>query len=143
MRWTVVALGFVATLAAHAFASPAQAQAPSTQISYTRLVSLIEGGQVRELVFEGRDAYATLRSHESFESRLPHEALIAPLTEKLMAKGVEVVARPPRDDVPSVLAVILNWLPLVGIWVLFWLGTGRPLWRLTHQLERLLVSRDA
>ena len=44
------------------------------------------------------------------------------LVERLNKKGVKITARPPEEDVPSILGVLVNWFPmllLIGVWVFF------------------------
>ena len=44
------------------------------------------------------------------------------LVERLTKKGVKITARPPEEDVPSILGVLVNWFPmllLIGVWIFF------------------------
>ena len=47
---------------------------------------------------------------------------IRKLVERLMDQGVEVQARPADEEMPALLAVLINWFPmllLIGVWIFF------------------------
>ena len=62
----------------------------------------------------------------SFRDKSSNFTTVAPddpnLVERLTKKGVKITAKPPEEDVPSILGVLVNWFPmllLIGVWVFF------------------------
>lgn len=65
---------------------------------------------------------------------LPHAHVIPGLTDRLLAKGVTIGARS-DDDVPSLLSVAANWLPLLIFYRVFYVLFARPVLTLARQIE--------
>ena len=68
--------------------------------------------------------------------------MVPALTDRLMAKGVRVAARPaPEEDpaFPSLANALINWAPFIFVYTLFFIGLwflmARPMLKVVRQLE--------
>jgi hypothetical protein len=67
---------------------------------------------------------------------LPGTALLPGLVDRLIAKGVVVIASDSRDDdTPLLLSPAINWLPLLLFYAFVWLALARPIHLLAARLE--------
>ena len=115
--WVVIALLLVALF--NLFQNPGQARR-GNEISYSEFLAGIESGNVAEVTI------AKHRISGLFRDKTGAFSTVAPedpnLVERLNKKGVKITARPPEDDVPSILGVLVNWFPmllLIGVWIFF------------------------
>jgi cell division protease FtsH len=115
--WVVIALLLVALF--NLFQNPGQSRR-GNEISYSEFLAGIESGNVAEVTI------AKHRISGVYRDRTGNFSTVAPedpnLVERLNKKGVKITARPPEDDVPSILGVLVNWFPmllLIGVWIFF------------------------
>ena len=115
--WVVIALLLVALF--NLFQNPGQSRR-GNEISYSEFLAGIESGNVAEVTI------AKHRISGLYRDRTGNFSTVAPedpnLVERLNKKGVKITARPPEDDVPSILGVLVNWFPmllLIGVWIFF------------------------
>lgn len=115
--WVVIALLLVALF--NLFQNPSQSRR-GNEISYSEFLAGIESGNVAEVTI------AKHRISGLYRDRTGNFSTVAPedpnLVERLNKKGVKITARPPEDDVPSILGVLVNWFPmllLIGVWIFF------------------------
>ncbi len=90
------------------------------EVSYSRFLTEVDRGDVQSVVIEGNKISGLNKN-----SSAPF-TVVAPddpkLVERLMKQGVEVKARPVEDEMPALLAVLINWFPmllLIGVWIFF------------------------
>ena len=72
------------------------------------------------------------------ESTLPHVQVIPGLTDRLLAKGVTVSARP--SDVPSAISVLANRLPPILFYAVLYFGFARPLLAVAQRIEAFVKA---
>jgi cell division protease FtsH len=115
---------------------------------YSRFVADVDEGKVEEVTIGGSSIAAMLKDGKMLETAVPHAQLVPALTDRLLAKGVRVKARPPLDeDTPTLVSILINWTPFILVWGAFltivWLSIARPLWALARQIEAYTQSMQA
>jgi cell division protease FtsH len=115
--WVVIVLLLMALF--NLFQNPSQGRR-GNEISYSEFLAGVDSGSVSEVTI------AKHRISGSFRDKSSTFTTIAPddpsLVERLTKKGVKITAKPPEEDVPSILGVLVNWFPmllLIGVWVFF------------------------
>src|SRR5262244_2254254 len=115
--WVVIVLLLMALF--NLFQNPSQSRR-GNEISYSEFLAGVDSGSVSEVTI------AKHRITGSFRDKSSTFTTIAPddpsLVERLTKKGVKITAKPPEEDVPSILGVLVNWFPmllLIGVWVFF------------------------
>jgi cell division protease FtsH len=115
--WVVIVLLLMALF--NLFQNPSQGRR-GNEISYSEFLAGVDGGSVSEVTI------AKHRITGSFRDKSNTFTTVAPddpnLVERLTKKGVKITAKPPEEDVPSILGVLVNWFPmllLIGVWVFF------------------------
>ncbi|MGB3810744.1 MAG: ATP-dependent zinc metalloprotease FtsH [Parvibaculum sp.] len=114
--WVIIALLLVALF--NLFQSPVQ-QAASTEINFSRLLSEVDGGNVRDVTIAGETITGHYADGRAFRTYAPSDPS---LVNRLYDKGVAITAKPSEDGVPSILGVLVSWFPmllLIGVWVFF------------------------
>jgi cell division protease FtsH len=115
--WVVIGLLLMALF--NLFQNPGQGRGRN-EIRYTDFLAAVEAGTVDEVTI------AKHRITGSYRDKSGQFTTIAPedsnLVDRLIKKGVKINARPPEEDVPSILGVLVNWFPmllLIGVWIFF------------------------
>jgi cell division protease FtsH len=115
--WVVIGLLLMALF--NLFQNPGQGRR-GNEISYSDFLAGVDSGNVSEVTI------AKHRISGSYRDKSSTFTTVAPedpgLVERLNKKGVKITARPPEEDVPSILGVLVNWFPmllLIGVWVFF------------------------
>jgi len=115
--WVVIGLLLMALF--NLFQNPSQSRR-GNEISYSDFLSGVDAGNISEVVI------AKHRISGSYRDKSTTFTTVAPedpgLVERLSKKGIKITARPPEEDVPSILGVLVNWFPmllLIGVWVFF------------------------
>ena len=116
--WVVIILLLVALF--NLFQGGARTGGRGDEISYSDFLTGVESGSVAEVTIQKH------RISGSYRDKSGRFLTIAPddpqLVERLNKKNVKITARPPEDDVPSILGLLANWFPmllLIGVWVFF------------------------
>ena len=116
--WVVIALLLVALF--NLFQGGARTGARGEEISYSEFLAGVEQGSVSEVTIQKHKITGNYRDKGSrFTTNAPDDASLIPA---LKAKGVKITAKPPEDDVPSILGLLANWFPmllLIGVWIFF------------------------
>ena len=115
---------------------------PRLLTDYSRFIADVDEGKVEEVIFRASWISGKLKDGRMFESFAPHAKVIPALTDRLLAKGIQVAARPPPEDdpvVPSFVNVLINWAPFFVVYALFFVGLWfiitRPVLALIRQIE--------
>src|SRR5262247_32021 len=115
--WVVIGLLLMALF--NLFQNPGTSRR-GNEISYSEFLAGVDAGNVSEVTI------AKHRITGSYRDKSTGFTTIAPedpnLVERLSKKGVKITARPPEEDVPSILGVLVNWFPmllLIGVWIFF------------------------
>lgn len=118
------------------FSVPTSSRRLAPVIDYSSFVADVDAGRVEEAIFRGGSGVLVRRKDgQMAESYVPHAQVIPALTDRLLAKGVTVSARPTEDDVSSATSLLANWLPLLLFYALLYFGFARPLVGLARQIE--------
>ncbi|MEC7656681.1 MAG: ATP-dependent metallopeptidase FtsH/Yme1/Tma family protein, partial [Pseudomonadota bacterium] len=101
------------------FQSPSDRSAQA-ELPYSEFLREVNNGQVKSVVIEGNKITGFYKtSGTSFNVVAPDDPK---LVERLMDQGVEVQARLAAEGMPALLAVLINWFPmllLIGVWIFF------------------------
>jgi len=112
--WIIIALLLLALFTL--FQSPGQHTARN-EIAFSQLLTEVDNGRVRDVVIQGPDITGTYTDGQSFKTYSPNDPS---LVQRLYDKGVTVTAKPPQDNVPWFVSLLVSWLPfiaLIGVWV--------------------------
>ncbi|MDX2205807.1 MAG: ATP-dependent zinc metalloprotease FtsH [Hyphomicrobiaceae bacterium] len=113
--WVVIGLLLMALF--NLFQNPGQ---PRGEISYSEFLANVDQGNVSEVVISKHRIKGVMRDKgNNFSTVAPEDPQ---LVERLNRKNVKITAKPPEEDVPSILSVLVNWFPmllLIGVWVFF------------------------
>ncbi|MEP9349951.1 ATP-dependent zinc metalloprotease FtsH [Xanthobacter sp. KR7-225] len=113
--WVIIVLLLLALFSL--FQSPGQ-RTNANEISFSQLLSDVDAGKVREVVIEGPNITGTYSDRPgSFQTYAPNDPS---LIQRLYGKGVQITARPPSDNVPWFVSLLVSWLPflaLIGVWI--------------------------
>jgi cell division protease FtsH len=115
--WVVIGLLLMALF--NLFQNPSTRNR-GTEIAYSDFLAGVEAGNVSEVLIAKHRISGSYRDKgSSFSTIAPEDPN---LVERLNKKGVKITARPPEEDVPSILGVLVNWFPmllLIGVWIFF------------------------
>jgi cell division protease FtsH len=132
---TSVIGGLVLLAVFNLFSTPNMSTRPRLLTDYSRFIADVEEGKIEQVIFRGSTIAGRFKDGRLFESYLPHAQLIAALTDRLLAKGVTVAARPTEEELPSLLTSLINWLPLLLFYAALYFVVARPMLALTRQME--------
>src|SRR4249919_4247717 len=112
--WVIIILLLLALFTL--FNNPGQ-RTTAQDISFSQLLTEVDQGRVRDVVIQGPDIHGTFANGTSFQTYAPNDP---GLVQKLYSKGVTITARPPSDNVPWFVSLLVSWLPfiaLIGVWI--------------------------
>ena len=112
--WVIIILLVLALFTL--FQNPGQ-RASSQDISFSQLLSEVDQGKVRDVVIQGPDIHGTFTNGSSFQTYAPNDPT---LVKRLYDGKVSITAKPPGDNVPWFVSLLVSWLPflaLIGVWV--------------------------
>src|SRR5579875_592964 len=112
--WVIIVLLLLALFTL--FQNPGQRTA-SQDISFSQFLNEVDQGRVRDVTIQGQDIRGTFQNGSSFQTYAPQDP---GLVQKLYAKGVSITAKPPSDNVPWFVSLLVSWLPfiaLIGVWI--------------------------
>src|SRR5829696_7052718 len=88
------------------------------EIAYSQLLNEADNGKIANVVISGNEISGTFNDGRgNFATYAPFDPQ---LVTKLSQKGVQINARPPSDNTPWFIALLVNWLPIlvfIGAWV--------------------------
>ena len=88
-----------------------------SDIAYSQLLNDADQGRISNVVISGQEVSGTYTDGRPFTTYAPNDPM---LVQKLAQKGVPINARPPSDNTPWFIALLVNWLPIlvfIGAWV--------------------------
>jgi cell division protease FtsH len=112
--WVIIVMLLLALFTM--FQNPGQ-RSGTNEISFSQLLTEVDKSLVRDIVIEGPNITGTYNDGRTFSTYAPNDPS---LVERLYNKGVGITARPPQDNVPWFVSLLLSWLPfiaLIGVWV--------------------------
>jgi cell division protease FtsH len=112
-------------------------RAQSQEISFSQLLSEVDAGRVRDVLIQGPEIYGTFTDGRGFQTYAPSDPM---LVQRLHGKGVSITARPPTDNVPWFVALLIAWLPfilMIGVWIVIF-RWGQTLLRILLRIQLAL-----
>ena len=86
-------------------------------ISFSQLLGEVDQGHVRDVVIQGPEIHGTFTNGSSFQTYAPNDPT---LVKRLYDGKVQITAKPPGDNVPWFVSLLVSWLPfiaLIGVWI--------------------------
>ena len=112
--WVIIVLLLLALFTL--FQNPNQRTA-SQEISFSQLLSEVDQNHVRDVVIQGPDIHGTFTNGSTFQTYAPNDPT---LVKRLYEGKVSITAKPPGDNVPWFVSLLVSWLPfiaLIGVWI--------------------------
>ena len=112
--WVIIVLLLLALFTL--FQNPGQ-RASSQDISFSQLLTEVDQGHVRDVVIQGPEIHGTFTNGSSFQTYSPNDPT---LVSRLYNGKVQITAKPPGDNVPWFVSLLVSWLPfiaLIGVWI--------------------------
>ncbi len=112
--WVIIVLLLLALFTL--FQNPGQ-RAASQDISFSQLLTEVDQNRVRDVVIQGPDINGTFTNGSTFHTYAPSDPT---LIKRLYDGKVSITAKPPGDNVPWFVSLLVSWLPfiaLIGVWV--------------------------
>ena len=112
--WVIIVLLLLALFTL--FQNPGQ-RASSQDISFSQLLTEVDAKHVRDVVIQGPEIHGTFTNGSSFQTYAPNDPT---LVSKLYSGQVQITAKPPGDNVPWFVSLLVSWLPfiaLIGVWI--------------------------
>jgi cell division protease FtsH len=112
--WVIIVLLLLALFSL--FQNPGQ-RAVTNDITFSQLLADVDQGRVRDVVIQGHDITGTYNDGKPFQTYAPPDPS---LVQRLYGKGVSITAKPPGDNVPWFVSLLVSWLPflaLIGVWI--------------------------
>src|ERR1700754_2148073 len=113
--WVIIVLLLLALFTL--FQNPGQ-RTSSQDISFSQLLTEVDQGHVRDVVIQGPEIHGTFTNASSFQTYAPSDPT---LVKRLYDGKVSITAKPPGDNVPWFVSLLVSWLPfiaLIGVWIL-------------------------
>ena len=89
-------------------------------LTYSRFTEQVAADQVKKVTFAGEKVTGELTSGQTFATTVPsNDTTLWPL---LKSHKVDTTVSPADDGMPSLLAIFINWFPMLlifGVWVFF------------------------
>src|SRR6201992_1339586 len=112
--WVIIVLLLLALFTL--FQNPGQ-RASSQDISFSQLLTEVDQGHVRDVVIQGPEIHGTFTSGQTFQTYAPNDPT---LVTRLYNGKVQITAKPPGDNVPWFVSLLVSWLPFIariGVWI--------------------------
>ncbi len=112
--WVIIVLLLLALFTL--FQNPGQRVA-SQDISFSQLLSEVDQNHVRDVVIQGNEIRGTFTNGTSFQTYAPNDPT---LVSRLYNGKVAITAKPPGENVPWIVSLLVSWLPfiaLIGVWI--------------------------
>ena len=101
------------------FQNPNQTSASKSKVAFSEFLSEVENGRVIKVEIQGNNIKGLLSDGSTFTTYSPN---YPNLVEQLSKKGVNIIASPLEDKMPSLLGILLSWFPmllLIAVWIFF------------------------
>src|ERR1700755_351437 len=112
--WVIIVLLLLALFTL--FQNPGQ-RTSSQDISFSQLLTEVDQNHVRDVVIQGPEIHGTFTNGSSFQTYAPNDPT---LVKRLYDGKVSITAKPPGDNVPWFVSLLVSWLPfiaLIGVWI--------------------------
>jgi cell division protease FtsH len=101
------------------FQNPKQMGVSKSKVAFSKFLSEVDEGRVIKVEIQGNNISGVLSDGSSFTTYSPN---YPNLVEKLSNKGVNIIASPLEDKMPSLFGILLSWFPmllLIAVWIFF------------------------
>ena len=101
------------------FQNPNQISTTTSKVAFSKFLSEVEQGRVIKVEIQGNNITGVLSDGSTFTTYSPN---YPNLVEQLSDKGVNIIASPLEDKMPSLLGILLSWFPmllLIAVWIFF------------------------
>jgi cell division protease FtsH len=91
---------------------------PTSQISYSEFLSMVERGDVARVVIQGDRISFSSNQGQSFKTFAPKDL---ELIKILRTRGIEITAKP-EESSPWYMTILVSWFPmllLIAVWIFF------------------------
>ena len=112
--WVIIVLLLLALFTL--FQNPSE-RTFAVDISFSQFLNEVDAGRVRDVRIQGSEVLGTFTDGRRFLTHVLNEPA---LTSRLQSKGVAITVRPPGDNVPWFISLLVSWLPfvaLIGVWI--------------------------
>ncbi|HKU05945.1 MAG TPA: ATP-dependent zinc metalloprotease FtsH [Bradyrhizobium sp.] len=112
--WVIIVLLLLALFTL--FQNPGQ-RAATQDIPFSQLLTEVDQKHVRDVVIQGNEIHGTFTNGSSFQTYAPNDPN---LVKRLDEAKVSITAKPPGDNVPWFVSLLVSWLPfiaLIGVWI--------------------------
>src|SRR5438067_1161498 len=112
--WVIIVLLLLALFTL--FQNPGQ-RTTAQDISFSQLLNEVDQGRVRDVLIQGPEIHGTFTDGRSFQTYAPNDPT---LVSRLYNGKVSITAKPPGDNVPWFVSLLVSWLPviaLIGVWI--------------------------
>jgi cell division protease FtsH len=112
--WVIIVLLLLALFTL--FQNPGQ-RTSSQDITFSQLLTEVDKNSVRDVVIQGPEIHGTFTNGSSFQTYAPNDPT---LVSRLYNGKVQITAKPPGDNVPWFVSLLVSWLPfiaLIGVWI--------------------------
>ena len=112
--WVIIVLLLLALFTL--FQNPGQ-RASAQDIPFSQLLTEVDQNHVRDVVIQGPEIRGTFTNGSSFQTYAPNDPS---LVSRLYNGKVLITAKPPGDNVPWFVSLLVSWLPfiaLIGVWI--------------------------
>ena len=130
-------LGVIVLIALFNLFSAPPSRIPSQQLPYSSFLDQLEKDQVASVRLAGKTITGRFKNGKSFTTFIPSVDLAVPA---IVSKRIALTVTAAEDDLPSLLGVIISWLPFFLYILAFWWFVGRPLARIEQRLQSLESS---
>jgi len=114
--WIIIALLLVALFNLFQNSSGRGALEP---LDFSEFMTRVERGEISSVTIQGSNITGQFADGSSFNTYAPDDPTLVPT---LKERGVGIKAIPPEDNMPTLLGILLNWVPmllLIGVWIFF------------------------
>src|SRR5690606_8725778 len=112
--WVIIVLLLLALFTL--FQNPGQRSATQA-IPFSQLLTEVDQNHVRDVVIQGSELRGTFTNGSTFRTYAPSDPS---LVKRLYDAKVSITAKPPGDNVPWFVSLLVSWLPfiaLIAVWV--------------------------
>jgi cell division protease FtsH len=127
--WVIVILLLIALF--NLFKNPAADGRRGAEIPYSEFLNNVDAKSVTEVRIKGRRLSGKLENGSEFTTYAPDDPN---MVAQLRKSGVKIEAIPAKDEVPSILSMLVSWFPmllLIAVWIFFMRqmqsGSGRAM----------------
>ena len=101
------------------FQNPNQTSVSKSKLAFSEFLSEVDQGRVVRVEIQGNNITGVLSDGSTFKTYSPN---YPNLVEQLSEKGVNILATPREDKMPSLFGILLSWFPmllLIAVWIFF------------------------